>query len=392
MRCTLMHKTIPVADMTLDDTLGVILSADKLHSETHLPVGIPVTDGLPDYSRLTKWWVARSISGKRAGLRPVLEKLNIPVALALVKECCGFSLSDQYWIRPENSELRWADTNLFDNGFSGDVGNMLFGRPCVGTKPDLLSPDSTTDGRLMKRWEISGSKRRLIKGGCGPYHQEPLNEVITSAICRRLRIPHAEYTLLWENRLPFSVCEDFIAPGTELVSAFQICETKPFVAGGDLYEHFLDCCNTLGIPGMRASLDQMLAVDFLIANADRHYGNFGAIRNADTLEWIGPAPLFDNGTSLWCDTASRLIDPDADTKSVTFYQSHADQLDLVTTFGWLDMTALDGIDEEYDGILAISPFIDEERRDSLCQALMRRVEMLGEIAQTMEPENGMRLL
>jgi len=43
----------------------------------------------------------------------------------------------------------------------------------------------------------------------------------------------------------------------------------------------------------------MLVLDYLIANEDRHWGNFGAVRNAETLDWIGLAPVFDCGNSLW---------------------------------------------------------------------------------------------
>ena len=234
MRCTLMHKTVPVADMTVDDTLGVILSIGKLHSEAHLPVGVTATNGLPDHSKLTRWWASRSIPRKRSGLRPALERLNIPVALALAKESNGLSLSDQYWIRPENSEFRWESINFFDNGFSGDVGNLLFGEKFAGTNLNLLSPDSTTDGQLKKRWKISGGKRHLIKGGSNPFHQEPLNEAIASAVCRRLGIPHVGYELMWDGETPYCVCEDFIGPETELVTAYQICETKPFTAGSSV--------------------------------------------------------------------------------------------------------------------------------------------------------------
>ena len=39
----------------------------------------------------------------------------------------------------------------------------------------------------------------------------------------------------------------------------------------------------------------MFLVDFIIANKDRHYRNFGFLRNSETLEWIGLAPVYDSG-------------------------------------------------------------------------------------------------
>ena len=47
----------------------------------------------------------------------------------------------------------------------------------------------------------------------------------------------------------------------------------------------------------------MLVVDFIVANSDRHFNNFGFVRNADTLEWIGLAPVYDTGTSMFHDSS-----------------------------------------------------------------------------------------
>lgn len=44
----------------------------------------------------------------------------------------------------------------------------------------------------------------------------------------------------------------------------------------------------------------MLVFDALIYNEDRHFGNFGVLRDNHTGEIIAPAPIFDNGLSLFC--------------------------------------------------------------------------------------------
>ena len=307
----------------------------------------------------------------------MLKRLKVPTPLTLARESCGLSLSDQYWIRPENSRLQWEDINFFDHDFSEDVGDILFGGETGMNQINLLSPDNTTDGRLQKRWRTIDGKRYLLKGGSEPYRQEPLNEVLASALAQRMGISHVDYSTIWENGLLYSVCADFITPQTELVTAYQICETKPFAQGGDLYEHYLGCCDALGIPGVRESLDRMLALDYLIANTDRHFGNFGAVRNADTLEWIAPAPLFDSGTSLWCDAATDHINAYAYAKSKTFYQYHADQIELVTSFDWLNFSQLDDIEDAFATILADNPEIDRKRRNTLCSALRQRIELLN---------------
>jgi hypothetical protein len=123
----------------------------------------------------------------------------------------------------------------------------------------------------------------------------------------------------------------------------------------------------------------MLTVDFIIANTDRHYNNFGAIRNAVSLEWVGHAPIYDSGTSLWHDTIIQSSIYLVGSKSKPFRGKHSDQIKLVGDFKWLDIKKLNGIDEEFETLLKFNPEIDGPRRDALCGSLKKRVEVLNEI-------------
>jgi hypothetical protein len=184
------------------------------------------------------------------------------------------------------------------------------------------------------------------------------------------------YTLTWEDDQPLSVCEDFITTQTDLVSAWNIRETGKKPGHVSEYQHFLERCDALGIPGAREGVDRMIIVDYLIVNADRHYNNFGAIRDARTLEWLGLAPIFDSGSSMWYDRVSGAIRPRSEQKSKPFRSKHGEQIELVTSFDWLDFAALRGVDEECDEILSQSPYIEDNRRKVLCYALHERITML----------------
>ena len=46
-------------------------------------------------------------------------------------------------------------------------------------------------------------------------------------------------------------------------------------------------------------LDDMLVLDALIFNTDRHFGNFGFLVDNATNKIVSPAPLFDHGNSLF---------------------------------------------------------------------------------------------
>ncbi len=85
-------------------------------------------------------------------------------------------------MKPENSDLAWEKVNFFQNEFSSDVGDVLFGAEKSGNRLNFSSPDSSSDGFLKKRWKIENGKRILAKGGSSPFYQEPFNEVIASRI------------------------------------------------------------------------------------------------------------------------------------------------------------------------------------------------------------------
>lgn len=300
----------------------------------------------------------------------------------LLLKCYGFSLSDQYWMKPVNNEREWKDINFFENDFSDDVGNILFGQSSL-EHIDLMSPCNTSDGWLKKKWRIMEGKRCLIKGGSNPFMQEPINEVFGTRLHQRLGSSnYVPYNLILEEDIPYSVCENFISINTELVSAVNINRSMKKRSECSSYEHFMKACDRLRIPNMKEFVDYMLIFDYLMANTDRHFGNFGAIRNVETLEWIGPAPIFDSGTSLWHNKLTRAIHPLSDVESKPFYAKESKQMELVSDFSWIPFEELWFLKDDVREIFLPTEFIDEERIETLANAVAERVEEL----QNMERE------
>ncbi len=377
---TLMNKHTPVVELNIDEDTGTILKVSKVFNPEYLPVGITFIKKLPDRKTLNDWWKGRSIPASRSGIREALEVLNVSYTEQLLTKCYGLSLSDQYWINPKDHPFQWEDINFFHNPFSDDVGNALFGQAAPGSELDLISPCNTSDGWLRKKWKIIDGERCLIKSGSNPFQQEPLNEVLATSLHRRLnRGAYVPYRLIWEDQIPYSICGNIITPETELVSAFSIYRSEKKRNHHSPYEHFLLCCEHLGIPDMKEFLDYLLAFDFLIANTDRHLGNFGAIRNVDTLEWVGPAPVYDSGTSLWHDQVTGAIHPESDISCHPFRPTHGQQIGLAGSLDWINFSTLQDIDEEFRFLLLSSPYIDAPRTDALCQGLKGRVQQLEQL-------------
>jgi len=307
MNCTLMHKRIPVVDIDIDPDSGYVDKIGTLHNLEHLPIGTAVLSGVekgkPSRAFLNEWLTGRSIPASRANIEAALCLLDLRTPTALIAKCYGLSLSDQYWVCPKGSGLTWDGINFFENDFSKDIGKILFGNnPDNPLDPDMVSPDNTSDGWLMKKWVIKNGRRFLMKGGSGVFMQEPFNEAIATTIMRRLDIPHVTYTLTHDNGKPYCLCENFVDTKTELIPAWRVIQTAKRSNNDSALAHLLRCCEGLGIPNAKPEIDKMLVLDYIIANEDRHYNNFGFIRNAESLEWVGLAPIYDSGTSLWHNT------------------------------------------------------------------------------------------
>jgi len=378
----LKHKDVDVVELELDYN-GLISTIGQILNEAHLPVGTMGEKGI-NAAELKDWWKSRSIPASRERMKEFLQEQGMVFPQQLLDKSLGLSLSDQYWICPQNAPLEWAKINFFHNTFSEDVGDLLLGKAGGkdGKAVSLMSPDNTSDGILKKKWKIINGKRCLVKGGSGQLRQEMANEVLASRICARLGIPCVNYEIKDVDGEKFSVCEDFVTGDTELVAAWRIeCQTQKNNNVSD-YERWVSKVESLGIADVRRRIDMMLTLDFIIVNTDRHYNNFGLIRDANTLEWLSVAPIFDSGTSMWCIQFTEQIDPESrDLKCRPFNKKHNDQIKHVKDFSWLDLSKLDGIEDEYAHILA--EIVDDKtlelRTKKLCWALRKRIEMLKEI-------------
>ena len=347
MKCTFMHKRTPVAELELDDVTGFIQKIGSVYAPEHLPIGIPVRNEIADRAAFNDWWRDRSIPASRSGVREALESLGVADTKVLLVRCYGLSLSDQYWICPEGA-----------------------------------------DGNLKKRWKILDGKRCLIKGGSNPFRQQPFNEVIASGIMERLGIPHVSYTVIWSKDAPYSVCDDFVTENTELIPAWRLLQAKKQKNSTSRYRHLLECCELLGIGNITPFLDRMLVLDYIIANEDRHFNNFGALRNAETLEWLGMAPIYDSGSSLGYDKMPGQMRSEKDVVCKPFKNHHAEQLKLVTDFDWIDFDRLSDVDELISSVLSCeeaADYIDEGRIHAITESVQRRICHLQELAMTQTP-------
>ena len=381
MKVILMNKNTEVLIAEYNEQLAVFTKIYKIKNIDYAPIIINQTlkTNHNDISALTEWFKGRGIPNWRDDLDLLLSKIGVSTPNELLDKAFGLSLSDQYWIKPFNSHVKYKNINFFENDFnSDDFTNATFSNSNdFNTKISLISPNNTTDGRLKKSWVIQNSKRYLLKGAYKNEVMQPFNEVIASKICERLNIKHTHYDLEIISDKVVSKCECFIDKDTELVPASQILNN---CHKDNAYEEYIEILESHGINNAREKLEDMFILDYIMMNEDRHLNNFGIIRNVNTLKWLDVAPIFDNGQSLnILDYNEKEIILNGQGRFFYNVMDFDDILKKVQDLNRYNIENLNGITEEFENLLhkyqSITKMTDR-RIDKICTLLNGRINKL----------------
>lgn len=383
MKCILMNKNTEILTAEYDAELKVF---SKIHEVRHIdyaPVILEKSfrEGKNFRYDLSEWFKGRGIPSWRDDLDLLLSRLRISAASELLDKAFALSLSDQYWIKPYDSQIEYKDINFFEHDFKdSEFANATFSDKTEQLQEvSLISPNNTTDGRLKKTWVIENGNRYLLKSGYKNEVMQPFNEVLATMICERLGFFHVPYSITMISQKVVSKCPCFIDTATELVPAHQILHNTSDKT--DTCETYIKILEDRGIHSAREDLENMLLLDFLMMNEDRHLNNFGIIRDVETLRWRCTAPIFDTGQSL------NILDYNDEEIIVNgngrfFYQTESfhSMLNHIRDLKRFDLGKLDGICEEFDALLhkytTITHMTDRRIR-KICTLLHSRINCIN---------------
>ena len=307
MKCILMNKNNEVLFANYDTATGVFTEIYDVFNIDYAPYILNSFYVKGDINNtifrtnLSEWFKGRGIPSWRDKLDLLLHRLNVNAPCELLNKAFGLSLSDQYWLKPSNTNIKYEDINFFDNDFDYAEfmeASLSKNSQIIKKISSLKTPNNTTDGMLKKAWIIENNTRYLLKGGYKNDTLQPFNEFLASEICKRLGFNHVEYTLDTYKDTIVSKCPCFITKDTELITCHQIMNNIKIPNNETYYEEYIKILEEKGIKDARIKLENMYILDFLIMNEDRHLNNFGIIRDVNTLKWLDIAPIFDNGQSL----------------------------------------------------------------------------------------------
>jgi len=285
-----------LVEFSMERTPSLVIKILKVNEDRRevFPIDLePTPEGMLD------WLSHRTIPKHREKVGDILRSLGISIGdiKGVVDVCMGLSLNDSYWTPQKDFEKTFSQINLYENEFSAALSLIAYTGNYQGLEKKLrTTPELTTGGMLRKAWRFFGKNSIwLYKGGTFGFANtgnEPYSEYYAYQIAKKMGINAVAYDLENWSGILASKCRLFTDIDTAYVPIGRIVTAGGIDAVIKYYKNRGE--------GFYQQLVDMLVFDAVILNEDRHYGNFGVLRDNKSGRIIAPAPVFDNGVSLLC--------------------------------------------------------------------------------------------
>lgn len=245
-----------------------------------------------------QWLRRRLIPKNRRFVEEILKSLGLSYndTQGIIDVCKALSLNDSYWVVPADFDGSFAHYNLYENRFSEILSLVAYTGAAGSRQAFSTSPELTTGGMLPKAWRfVEQEGIFLYKGGttgASNTGREPYCEYYASQVAKAMGLKAVRYELENWKGITASKCALFTDIDTAFVPIGALVRSGGLAACLSYYDN-------LG-PSFSEQIRSMLVFDALIYNEDRHFGNFGVLRDNRSGKILAPAPIFDNGHSLFC--------------------------------------------------------------------------------------------
>lgn len=281
----------------------LLMNKDKLVEKVELPgICADVCGKRPyGYSNIWEWIRKRKQMYCVRNAKQFLRELGLESTEQFIEQTHLVSLSDSFWVKSDDSSLTWSDVSPFRNNYSKRIGTYALEGFDIGeTGEKTYSPVIGTSGSFPHTWKIEDGRIKFIKAGSkytlggGNSGREPFSEYYAYIISKFLGFKCVAYELAEHTRHDGRVdivtkCDCYTTEQVGAVSAYEL--------GLSSYESVLGYCSSHSKESLSSALD-MLFLDSLLMNTDRHFGNIEFLVDNDSLKVLGLAPICDNNRSM----------------------------------------------------------------------------------------------
>ena len=363
----LKHKNVDAAVLRFETGSGTISQIKCIN-----PKYVPYMRDM-NIEEINLWWKYRAIPDSRTGIKEILNQYNCDSSLNLMIKNLALSLTDSFWICPLGTDIKWEMVNLQCKE------NSKISFKSITDEKYTHDPNATLNGTLKKYAEYN-EKWQLIKYGDTEDGQQSINEAFANLIHQRQGFGnYVKYQVYKDDKGVASVCDFYTSISTELVSGYELLSSQNKRNDLSDFEHYIKVCSSLGIEEdeIRAFMDYQTLTDFIITNNDRHYRNFGLLRDSDSMNFIGIVPIFDNGNSMFYNINKLLSRTDIlSIKTTGFYKKEEQLLKNVSDKKIVDIDKLPEAKEVMDFYTSYG--ISEEKAQKIALNYSHKIDFLNE--------------
>lgn len=371
IKYSLMHKNDKCGTILFDENIGRIT---EYHDDRN---GLSPYLGNCDIKKIQKWWEMRAVPASRATMQQVINNANCLNTEVYLAKNLGLSMTDTYWIKPSGIDLSF-DNVKFANLAADSHGKIPY------HNATSYDPNASLGGQMEKYWDLMHKTPILVKESYKYYGQQSINEVFASIVHSRQpsNVEFVRYTAeMTEDRGVQCKCPAFTSENIELLSAYEMVESRKIQNSQALYDEYINICVENGIDynQIQEFMDYQTMTDFLITNTDEHLLNFGVLRDPNTMKLIGPAPIFDSGNSMFYSDGRKTPYTRAgilDIPITSFYKREEKLLGKVKNKTAVDLNSIPSAGEVKE--LYANAGIPEEKANVISKNYDTKAKMLSE--------------
>lgn len=371
IKYSLMHKNDKCGTILFDENIGRIT---EYHDDRN---GLSPYLGNCDIKKIQKWWEMRAVPASRATMQQVINNANCLNTEVYLAKNLGLSMTDTYWIKPSGIDLSF-DNVKFSNLAAYSHGKIPY------HNATSYDPNASLGGQMEKYWDLMHKTPILVKESYKYYGQQSINEVFASIVHSRQpsNVEFVRYTAeMTEDRGVQCKCPAFTSENIELLSAYEMVESRKIQNSQALYDEYINICVENGIDynQIQEFMDYQTMTDFLITNTDEHLLNFGVLRDPNTMKLIGPAPIFDSGNSMFYSDGRKTPYTRAgilDIPITSFYKREEKLLGKVKNKTAVDLNSIPSAGEVKE--LYANAGIPEEKANVISKNYDTKAKMLSE--------------
>lgn len=371
IKYSLMHKNDKCGTILFDENIGRIT---EYHDDRN---GLSPYLGNCDIKKIQKWWEMRAVPASRATMQQVINNANCLNTEVYLAKNLGLSMTDTYWIKPSGIDLSF-DNVKFANLAAYSHGKIPY------HNATSYDPNASLGGQMEKYWDLMHKTPILVKESYKYYGQQSINEVFASIVHSRQpsNVEFVRYTAeMTEDRGVQCKCPAFTSENIELLSAYEMVESRKIQNSQALYDEYINICVENGIDynQIQEFMDYQTMTDFLVTNTDEHLLNFGVLRDPNTMKLIGPAPIFDSGNSMFYSDGRKTPYTRAgilDIPITSFYKREEKLLGKVKNKTAVDLNSIPSAGEVKE--LYANAGIPEEKADVISKNYDTKAKMLSE--------------